>query len=95
MQYLIDWVNSFNDPYCLLVNSLVDLNDGKHNNLPMISYIGVALCHLVGFISCTPSDQTKLRQLIFYEHNGSEELVMQNMDLALNVLKSSGIPIPD
>ena len=26
---LIDWVNSFNDPYCLLVNSLNDLKDGK------------------------------------------------------------------
>ena len=28
-QSLIDWVNSFNDPYCLLVNSLNDLRDGK------------------------------------------------------------------
>jgi hypothetical protein len=38
---LIDWINSFNDPYCLLVNSLADLADG------------IALCHLVGLIVCT------------------------------------------
>ena len=28
-QSLIDWVNSFNDPYCLLINSINDLKDGK------------------------------------------------------------------
>ena len=32
---LIDWLNSFNDPYCLLINSLDDLKDG------------IAFCHVV------------------------------------------------
>jgi hypothetical protein len=52
---LIDWVNAFNDPYCLLVNSLDDLRDG------------IAFCHLVGFIACSPSDQEKVRQLVYYD----------------------------
>jgi len=43
-QGLIDWINSFNDPYCLLVNSFRDLRDG------------IALCHLVGYIACSLSD---------------------------------------
>lgn len=29
LNLLIDWVNSFNDPYCLLVNGVEDLRDGK------------------------------------------------------------------
>ena len=52
---LIDWINSFNDPYCLLVNSFSDLIDG------------IALCHLVGIIVCSPSDQEKIKQLVYYE----------------------------
>lgn len=52
-QALIDWVNSFNDPYCLLVNSIIDLTDGK---LHLIKPLGIALCHLVGFVACTQSD---------------------------------------
>ena len=30
---LIDWINSFNDPYCLLVNSFDDLKDGNTINI--------------------------------------------------------------
>ena len=41
---LIDWLNSFNDPYCLLVNSLDDLKDG------------IAFCHVVALIACSPAD---------------------------------------
>ena len=26
----MDWINSFNDPHCILVNSYEDLKDGKH-----------------------------------------------------------------
>lgn len=37
LQTLIDWVNSFNDPYCLLVNSVNDLKDGK--NIPHFSFL--------------------------------------------------------
>eukprot|EP00347_Sterkiella_histriomuscorum_P018003 403347156 len=82
---LIDWVNSFNDPYCLLVNSLNDLKDG------------IALCHLVGFITCTPSDQEKIKQLVYYDASLSlrNDLVLQNLDLALNILKNSQLPLPD
>ncbi|CDW89619.1 UNKNOWN [Stylonychia lemnae] len=83
---LIDWVNSFNDPYCLLVNSLNDLRDG------------IAFCHLVGLITCTPSDQEKIRQLVYYDassNGNNEDLIAQNMDLALNILKNSSIPVPD
>ena len=43
-QSLIDWVNSHNDPYCLLVNTFKDMWDG------------IALCHLVGIIVCSPED---------------------------------------
>jgi hypothetical protein len=80
-QPLIDWINSFNDPYCLLVNSFGDLTDG------------IALCHLVGFIVCSPSDQEKIKQLVYYEAL-SKELALQNLDLAVNVLKSSNMPVP-
>ena len=52
---LIDWLNSFNDPYCLLVNSLDDLKDG------------IAFCHVVALIACSPADQEKVRQLIYYD----------------------------
>jgi hypothetical protein len=41
---VIDWINSFNDSHCLLVSSFSDLVDG------------VALCHLVGMIVCSPED---------------------------------------
>lgn len=54
-QHLIDWINSFNDPYCLLINQMNDLTDG------------IALCHLVGYIACSPSDQEKIKQLVYYD----------------------------
>jgi hypothetical protein len=74
-------VNSFNDPYCLLVNSFSDLTDG------------IALCHLVGLIVCSLSDQEKIKQLVYYEAL-TNELTLQNLDLAINVLKSSNMPVP-
>ena len=81
-QPLIDWINSFNDPYCLLVNSFSDLADG------------IALCHLVGFIVCSPSDQEKIKQLVYYEAV-NKDYALQNLDLAINVLKSSNMPVPE
>ena len=42
--HLIDWVNAFNDPYCLLANSISDFRDG------------IILCHLVGHIACNSED---------------------------------------
>lgn len=51
---LIDWVNSFNDPHCLLVSSLNDLKDG--NLCLNLTHLGIAFCHLVGFIACSPAD---------------------------------------
>lgn len=80
-QALVDWVNSFNDPYCLLVNSFHDLRDG------------IALCHLVGYIACSQADQEKIKQLVYYDAS-SQEFALQNLDLAINILKSSNLPIP-
>ena len=79
---LIDWVNSFNDPYCLLVTTYRDLLDG------------VALCHLVAIIVCSPEDQLQMKVLINYEHGGDPDLMLQNLDLALSVLKASHVAIP-
>jgi len=80
-QALVDWANSFNDPYCLLVNSFQDLQDG------------IALCHLVGYIACSQADQEKIKQLVYYDAS-SQEFALQNLDLAINILKSSSLPIP-
>lgn len=106
-QALVDWVNSFNDPYCLLVNSMSDLTDG------------IGLCHLVGLIVCTQQDYyqqplskpylelvatelDKIKQLVYYDAKGSQattstdiDLAHQNLDLALNILKCSNFPIPE
>ena len=85
-QNLIDWVNSFDDPNCLLVSSFDDLKDG------------IALCHLVGLIVCNESDCEQMKQLIHYEGINfelDETKQIQNLDLALNVLKASTVAIPD
>ena len=63
---MIDWINSFNDPYCILINSLEELRDGKYRFKLFLNYInnirklinkceciGIALCHLVGSITCS------------------------------------------
>jgi hypothetical protein len=60
---------------------------------------GIALSHLVGYISCSPSDQEKIKQLVYYDATTTtgpipSQLSLQNLDLALNVLKSSNLPIP-
>lgn len=28
---------------------------------------GIALSHLVGYIACSPSDQEKIKQLVYYD----------------------------
>lgn len=61
---------------------------------------GIALCHLVGYISCSVSDQEKIKQLVYYDATVNSgpvpnELSLQNLDLALNVLKSSNLPLPN
>jgi hypothetical protein len=67
----------------LLVNSLTDLVDG------------IALCHLVGFITCSPDDQLKIKELVYYQASGNnEEFSLQNLDLAVNILLSSNMPVP-
>ena len=43
-QIVIDWVNQFNNQYCLLVCSKEDFQSG------------VALCHLVGQVVCSDSE---------------------------------------
>jgi hypothetical protein len=52
---LIDWVNSINDPYCLLANCVTDLQDG------------VVLCHLVCMACCNQDDSSKMKELVNYE----------------------------
>jgi hypothetical protein len=82
-QSLIDWVNSHNDPYCLLVSSFQDMLDG------------VALCHLVAMIVCSPEDQIQMKILINYDHADDSDMMFQNLDLALSVLKASSLALPE
>ena len=85
-QNLIDWVNSFNDPYCLLVSQFEDFSDG------------ITLCHLVSLVVCNDSDQLQMKQLVHYDTNGmgiEQTKKIQNIDLALNVLKASTAALPD
>ena len=85
-QNLVDWINSFDDPNCLLVSSFDDLRDG------------IAICHLVGLIVCNESDCEQMKQLIHYESVNVElddTKQIQNLDLALNVLKASTVALPD
>ena len=52
---LMDWINSFDDPYCVLVSSL-----------PEDLLNGVVLSHIVGFIACSLSDRAKIFDLLNY-----------------------------
>jgi len=71
---IVDWINSINDPYCLLVNSLWDLEDG------------VVLCHLVAQSCCNEEDSFKMRQLVNYDNLHQDiRLRQENLSLALNV----------
>ena len=59
---------------------------------------GIALCHLVGQIACSTEDQDKIKQLVYYEATSEtssavNELALQNVDLAINILKSSNLPL--
>ena len=49
---MIDWINQFDEPTCLLVNSYEDLMNG------------VALCHMVSKLTCTTQEQQQLQYLI-------------------------------
>ena len=82
-QGLIDWVNSFSDPSCLIVSGFADLHDG------------VALCHLVAQVACNEQDQEQMGQLVHQEHEGDPVKMEQNVDLALNVLRASSLSLPD
>ena len=52
---LMDWVNSFDDPYCVLVSSV-----------PEDLANGIVLSHVVGFIACSQSDREKIFDLVNY-----------------------------
>jgi hypothetical protein len=49
---MIDWINQFDEPACLLVSTYEDLLDG------------VALCHLVAKLCCSDQEQHQLQYLI-------------------------------
>ena len=55
---------------------------------------GIALCHLVGFLTCSHSDQEKIKQLVYYDAGTNSNLAYQNIDLAVNILKSSNFQVP-
>ena len=78
---LIDWINSFDDPHCVLVSRLPhDLSNG------------VILSHIVGHLVCTPQDKLKIFDLLNYPQDGQVMDVAQireNFDLAYNVLQFS------
>ena len=82
-QSIIDWVNSFNDPSCLLVSNWCDFRDG------------IALCHLVAMVGCNEADQEQMNELIHHEHGDDPNKMVQNIELALNVLKASSVSLPD
>jgi len=52
---LIDWINSFDDPFCVIVSQL-----------PQDLLNGVVLSHLVGYIACSTSDREKIFDLLCY-----------------------------
>jgi spermidine/putrescine-binding protein len=52
----------------------------------------------VGQIACSTEDQDKIKQLVYYEATSESssavnDLAMQNVDLAINILKSSNLPL--
>lgn len=84
-QQLIDWINSFDDPYCVLVS-----------RLPEDLMNGVVISHLVGFISCSAQDRKLIFDLLNYPSPGEfnilgKQQVRENFDLAYNVLKCSSV----
>jgi len=85
---MVDWINSFDDPYLVLVSGL-----------PLDLLNGVTLSHLVGYIACSPEDREKIFELLHYPKDAegmmalsgglmSDEL-RENFDLAYNVLRYS------
>jgi hypothetical protein len=80
-QNLVDWVNSFDDSYCVLVNALPD--DLRN---------GIVLSHLVGYIVCCEADREMIFDLLNYldaEGALSQDKTKENFELAYNVLKCS------
>jgi len=51
-QQMINWINQFEEPSCLLVNQVSDLSTG------------VALCHIVANITCSEQERQELTELI-------------------------------
>lgn len=52
---LIDWINSFGDPFLALVSKI-----------PQDLENGIVLSHLVGYIVCSESDRIKIFELLNY-----------------------------
>lgn len=81
LQCLVDWINSFDDSYCVLVNHLPDdISDG------------VVLSHLVGYLVCSQDDRQMIFDLLNYPDEQGRlhaSKVKDNFDLAYNVLKCS------
>ena len=86
---MIDWINSFDDPFLVLVS-----------RIPQDLMNGVVLSHLVGYIACTADDRDKIFELLNYpkDQNGAmmglqgsvqPDEVRENFDLAFNVLQYS------
>lgn len=80
-QNLVDWVNQFDDSYCVLVNTLPD-----------DLWDGIVLSHVVGYTVCCEADRQMIFDLVNYP--GAEgvlgpEQARENFDLAYNVLKCS------
>ena len=78
---LVDWINSFDDSYLVLVS-----------NIPQDLESGVVLSHLVGQVACTQSDREKIFDLLNYpgyEESLRNDQILENFELAYNVLKYS------
>jgi hypothetical protein len=79
-QSLIDWINSFDDSFCVLVSVLPE--DLKN---------GVIISHLVGYIVCSFTDRQMIFDLLNYPPPNSNylerHLIKENFELAYNVLK--------
>lgn len=84
IQHWIDWLNSFDDSYLVLVSKLPhDLADG------------IVLSHLVGIVTCSENDREKIFELLNYPgadnplHSIDDAKVLDNFELAVNVLRFS------
>lgn len=88
---LIDWINSFDDPFLVLVS-----------RVPQELMNGLVLSHLVGYIACSHEDREKIFELLNYPKHPNSGLInlhghlqpdqiRENFDLAFNVLQFSQV----